>query len=547
MIKHNYKYWHQMFNPRQLLCLSTLLKAIGEEEDQVIKEMLLSGFYSTLESNNVFCRYTIGGGNKSQGIVSRHDFQPKSSFTENNPWGCYYGHSTFSNNFGKILKGKEFCYKPYDRRFVTKNININEYRNELITRNNGTEILCRNSTVSIPKHTSFVITDPPYAGNVNYSELADFFYVWLRLLLANKYPQFAPEMTPKADEIIENPTRGKTTKDYEEGLTSVWKRCFENLADNGLMVFTFHHAKGSAWEALLESVCNAGFEIEAIYPIHGESESSLHLQDKQAISYDLIHVCKKRTYIESAKKRSWATVRQEIRKKAKEEIRLIEAGRYGKEKLSSADINIILIGKCLELYSKHYGAIVDYKEDLVPLKDALSAIKMMVVLLVSTEHPLPSELEHIDPVSYVYLTCLCDRKEVKSDEVHKATRAILEINDLLKAGIMRKGRAKRGRTYEVKHPDERYKDLQELFRKKTKNFSQMVLFPEMEEEKFDNVILVDILHYLMGLSNASEDLIPWFKEFGSVMPQLRVSFEYLRKRNPTFQEPIDRILKLIEI
>lgn len=119
-------------------------------------------------------------------------------------------------------------------------------------------------------------------------------------------------------------------------------------------------AEGSAWESLLESLCNAGFVIEAIYPIHGESESSLHLQDKQSISYDLIHGCKKRNGNGETKKRSWAGVRQEIRKRAREEIQMIEAGRYGNEKLSPADLNIILIGKCLELYSKHYGAIVDH-------------------------------------------------------------------------------------------------------------------------------------------------------------------------------------------
>ena len=77
LIAHHYIYWHQMFNPRQLLCLSTLLKTIAEEEDQTLKEMLLSGFYSTLESNNTFCRYTISGGNKSQG--EHYQFVNKSS------------------------------------------------------------------------------------------------------------------------------------------------------------------------------------------------------------------------------------------------------------------------------------------------------------------------------------------------------------------------------------------------------------------------------------------------------------------------------------
>jgi hypothetical protein len=160
---------------------------------------------------------------------------------------------------------------------------------------------------------------------------------------------------------------------------------------------------------------------------------------------------------------------------------------------------------------------------------------------------LPSELEHIDPISYVYLTCLCDRMEIQSDEVHKSTRGILEIDTLMKAGIMRKGRAKRGRTYEVKNPDERYKDLSELFGKKSRLFDQTVLFPEMEEEKFDNVALVNVIHYLMGLANASENLVPWINEFRPVIPQVRVALEYLKGRNPTFHEPISKILSLIEV
>ncbi len=546
LIAHHFIYWHQMFNPRQLLCLSTLLKAIDEEEDQVLKEMMLSAFYSALESNNMFCRYTISGGHKSQGIFSRHDYQPKLSFTENNPWGCDYGHSTYTSNFEKILKGKEFCLNPYDRK-SDENKLISEFRSEKIQIDNKSQIICKNSSLTSENSIDIVITDPPYAGNVNYSELADFFYVWLRLILSKTYSHFAPEVTPKVDEIIENPTRGKSAEDFKEGLTEVWKKCYESLNDGGLMAFTFHHAEGSTWETLLESICNAGFVLEAVYPIHGEAESSLHLQNKQAISYDLIHVCRKREVNGNSKKRSWATVRQEIRKEARDEIKMIESGRYGSERLSEADMNIILIGKCLELYSKHYGSIIDYKDEAVPLKDALSSIKMMVVQLVSTQQPLPSELEHIDPISYIYLTCLCDRKEIKSDEVNKTVKGILEVSDLMKAGIMRKGRAKRGRTYEIKQPEERYKELQELFRKKKKNPDQKLLFAEMEEAVFDNVALVDILQYLMGLANTGENLVPWLNEFKSIMPQLRVAFEYLRERNPTFQEPINRVFSLVEV
>ena len=545
LIAHNYKYWHQMFNPRQLLCLSMLLKAIGEENDQALKEMLLTAFSNSLNDNNMFCRYAQPR-NHLVGVFARHDYQPKHDPLEGNVLGAKFGHGGFSGYWQNLLKGKEFCYSPFDRNIANGKFVFKE-SDEKIQISEASEITCENSQHLTKNEADLVITDPPYAGNVNYSELADFFYVWLRLILSRTYPHFAPEITPKAEEIIENPTRGKTTSDYQEDLTEVWRRCCENLKDDGLMVFTFHHREGRAWEALLDSLCTAGFVIEAIYPIHGESENSLHLMGKQSIAYDLIHVCKKRNGKSETRQRSWAGVREEIRKKARVEIKMIEAGRYGKEKLSPDDLNIILIGKCLELYSRHYGMIVDYKGDVVPLGQALTSIRMMVEQIVTTRQPLPSELEHIDPVTYIYLTCLCDRKEIKSDEVHKTTRGIMEPEVLIKAGVMRKGRAKRGRTYEVKLPVERYKDLTKLFKSKSKTLDQLSLFPELEEARFDNVALVDVLHYLMGLAEAGENLVPWLNEFKSIIPNIRVSFEYLLDKNPTFQSPINKVLRIIEV
>jgi putative DNA methylase len=191
--------------------------------------------------------------------------------------------------------------------------------------------------------------------------------------------------------------------------------------------------------------------------------------------------------------------------------------------------------------------IVDYKGDVVTLGEALTSIRMMVEQIVSTQQPLPSELEHVDPVSYIYLTCLCDRKEIKSDEVHKTTRGIMEPEVLIKAGVIRKGRAKRGRTYEVKLPVERYKDLTRLFKTKSKSLDQLLLFPELEEAKFDNVALIDVLHYLMGLAEAGENLVPWLNQFKPIIPNIRVSFEYLLDKNPTFQGPANKVLSIIEV
>ncbi len=69
----------------------------------------------------------------------------------------------------------------------------------------------------------------------------------------------------------------------------------------------------------------------------------------------------------------------------------------------------------------------------------------------------------------------------------------------------------------------------------------------MEEALFDEINLVDILHYLMGLADASEDLAPWINKFRPVIPQMRAAYEYLRDKNPTFQNPISNVLRFIEV
>jgi len=306
LLEHHYFYWHQMFNPRQLLCLSMLLKVIGEEEDHVLKEMLLSSFFNLLNNVSDFCSYRTSVLALRQ-VFARHDFAPKNVPCENNVWGSSLGMGSFSSMFDAVINGKIFNQKPSDRQIKenkSKNINSKEMIQGTLQ---NCDLKCTTSqNLRSSLKADLVITDPPYAGNVNYSELADYFYVWLRLILSRPYPHFAPEITPKAEEIIENPTRGKTATDYKEGLTEVWKKCYENLKDDGLMVFTFHHREGMAWESLLDSLCTAGFVIGAIYPIHGESESSLHLMGNKAIAYDLIHVCKKRNEQSEIRQRSWA-------------------------------------------------------------------------------------------------------------------------------------------------------------------------------------------------------------------------------------------------
>lgn len=557
LIAHHYAHWHQLFNPRQLLAASTVLQGIVSESDRLLRDLLLCAFSNMLEANNVFTRNRPArnspGGTAAAGIFSRHDYQPKATFSEQNVWGGISGSNTILNRMRMLYEGLRYAASPWDtklrgdsvrRERITSTENISHGGEAMLLSGDSSELLG-----SDIKPCHFVVTDPPYADNVNYAELADFFYVWLRLVLASEVPAFTPEYTPKAQEIITNRTRGFSDDDFRRGLQTVFHLGGQGLSADGLLVFTFHHAAGSTWEVLLQALCDGGWAIEAVYPIHAESEVSLHLMDKQAISYDLIHVCRKRgdAVVES---RSWAGIRQEVRRRARQEIETIERGRYGNEPLSPADVNIILIGKCLELYSRHYGHVLDHEGNNVPLHAALEAIRMEVDQLISTEQPLPSELADIDPVSYVYLVCLADKAfEIKGDELHKHTRGVIEPDKLLKAGLIIKGRTGRGRFFKIKSPAERFAEIQQRLDRESGQIQPAL--PGMEEVVAagpgGKTPFIDYVHFLIALVEGGENLRPWMERFRGHTPQIRAACEYLRDRQPRFADACTKILKFIEV
>jgi putative DNA methylase len=555
---HGFSRWHDLFNARQLLCLSTLLQAIEEEPVQVLREMLLSAFFQALRSNCLLSFYSQQGDKLEPGL-SRKDFAPPKSPLENSVWGTRYGRGTFSSIISRIIAGKAFCLAPTDRRFVERNakgkLTLEEVKsNERIIGTAENVQLHAHSSVDLGstalngEQVDLVITDPPYADNVNYSEVADFFYVWLRLALSKDYLSFAPEFTPKTEEIIAQETRGRSMEDFKEGLSRVFSESAKVLKNDGLLVFTFHHEANTAWESVLESLLIAGFAVEAVYPYESDARKAGSM-GAQKIAYDLIHVCKKRSTDATIPKRSWASIRQEIRRRAREELLAIELGRYGSQPLPEADVRLICIGKCLELYSAHYGQVLDHENIPLPLRTALQDISAIVDQLVTKDHPLPAELEALDALSYIWLKVLAQIKnEITVDIVSKALRGMqVSIEDLQNAGLIVRGRKERGRTYEVKQPAQRLGELLKQYQPGLKlRATQGELFTSEGGAIFYDITLVDLCHVVIGLADARESIVPWLERFAGLRSQLRAALRFVRNIRGDWKEPIDRVLALIE-
>ena len=222
-----------------------------------------------------------------------------------------------------------------------------------------------------------VITDPPFGGLLHYSELSDYFYVWLRLVLKSRYPDiFGPEFTPKAMEVVANKAREPEDADgfYQRLLTQCWQESHRILKAGGILAFTFHHSEDEPWVAVLESLFNAGFYLEATYPIRSDETKGEGEFGSRTIEYDIIHVCRKRT--EEPKPVSWGRMRREVMADVRQLQSMLE--NHAKEGLPEADIQVIRRGKALEYFSRHYGKVFIDEGRPISVKDALIGINQLI-------------------------------------------------------------------------------------------------------------------------------------------------------------------------
>ncbi|OBQ33026.1 MAG: DNA methylase, partial [Anabaena sp. CRKS33] len=165
-----------------------------------------------------------------------------------------------------------------------------------------------------------VITDPPYYATIQYAELSDFFYVWLKRTLGDIFPElFYLELTDKEREAVANPSRFRNmgispeelaNQDYEAKMSMAFAEYHRVLRDDGVMTVQFNHKDSGAWDVLAKSLIDAGFEITASWAVSTENPQNLHQAQKNAVSSTVLLVCRKRQ--PNAEQAWWDDVRIEV-------------------------------------------------------------------------------------------------------------------------------------------------------------------------------------------------------------------------------------------
>lgn len=305
-----YQYYRQMFNHRQLLALEISCSLIHQQQDQKIKNALATNLSDILRYQNMLCRYDTMAL-KSLDIFSVHGFpvglvQCESNFLGiiNHRKGINVGSGGWSNIIEKFYKAKAYCDAPFEISYRGERKVLINIPGEWIgdRRNNGVsseirkvELYCKDaSQIRLPVYSlDAVFTDPPYFGNVQYAELMDFCYVWLRRLIGVQNFAFANPTTRNLNELTGNVNMGRDLEHFTQGLVMVFERMNEALKPGSPLAFTYHHNTLEAYFPLAISLLDAGLTCSATLPCPAEMGASIHISGTGSSIIDTIFVCRR--------------------------------------------------------------------------------------------------------------------------------------------------------------------------------------------------------------------------------------------------------------
>lgn len=230
-------------------------------------------------------------------------------------------------------------------------------------------------------YNQFVVsTDPPYYDNIGYSDLSDYFYVWLRRSLLDIHPQVVCTMlTPKADELVANPYRhdGKVgaEKFFVDGFNAVFHRIRHDARPDAPMTVYYAYKQQDAkadgttstgWHTLLGGLITAGWEITATWPVRSELSNRMLSQGTNALASSIVLACRPRAEGAEATTRRAFVAR--LKSELPEALRTLMQGA-----IAPVDLAQAAIGPGISVFSR-YSRVREADGSDMNVKDALLLI-----------------------------------------------------------------------------------------------------------------------------------------------------------------------------
>lgn len=300
LIRKGVKSYIDLFSSRQLIYITAAKNALSKLNplERLNLGLLLS---TSLEFNSMLCGYK-GAEKRRPGAIrhvfSHHAYSFPSTALENNPVFPFKSSGNLLNLYNdRIQKARKWALNPVERVIkdgVIKTTIISGETDQgyeikgqealktgtrkfLLIHGSSTALDIKNNSVD------HVITDPPYYDSVQYSDLAAFFRVWLRLFL----PEYDGWDYDVLDSAVDSPNQGE--KKYEDILGDIYSECHRVLKkDHGKLIFTYHHWNPKGWAALTIALKRAGFVLADQYIVHSENPVSVHIRTLKALKHDSI-------------------------------------------------------------------------------------------------------------------------------------------------------------------------------------------------------------------------------------------------------------------
>ncbi|MCE9614802.1 MAG: DUF1156 domain-containing protein [Lentisphaerae bacterium] len=431
--------WTHMFSPRQLLGFGVLVeelqglraeivKAEGKELGEAVLHLLAFVVDKFANYNSVLSSWH-SSHSIMRSVFDRHDFAFKLTFAEMAPCGSGTGLAWAIDS--TVDAWAQIAKLPRSASAVPAKVTMGSAR----------------SLPDIKDATiTAVVVDPPYADNVQYSELADFFYVWLKRTQGHRRPAwFSSYLCDHSEEAVVNvarhrvgaekaaDARQKANKFYQNLMEDVFKEAHRILCDDGALTVMFTHKKQAAWEALFTSLVNANFTITATWPVKTESEHALNQAKKNAAQSTVILVARKRDdkaevgYFD-------AEMRREIRLTAQK-----TAERLMKEGLNPVDQLVGSFGPAMEVYSRHSEVRTD-TGDAVGVDRALDEASEAVADF-RIQQLAARGLQEVESEGRFYLLCwdVLQAAEFRFNEAHLLGKAVgMDVETMIYAGLVSK-------------------------------------------------------------------------------------------------------------
>ena len=383
---YGFKYWHELFTPRQLLALTTFSDLVPLACEQAKREALASGMPDDgkpLVANGTGATAYADAVAMYLGcVVSAVSDDLSSIVTWRTGHGTGATRSTFARQALPMVwdfaEANPFASAAGDLSSASDAV----ARVVALSPTNGSGRAYQADAVRSPKVGTCVgSTDPPYYDNIGYADLSDFFYVWLRRSLKSVFPDlFATLAVPKAEELVATPYRHGSKEKAEAFFVSGMTQAMHRLAEHTHPDFpvTIYYAfkqseneseagtASTGWETFLDAVIRAGFAISGTWPMRTERGARSIGIGTNALASSIVLVCRKR-----AADAPTATRREFVAAlKAELPIALAHLQRGN---IAPVDLAQAAIGPGMAVYT-HYAKVLDAEGKSLSVRGALALI-----------------------------------------------------------------------------------------------------------------------------------------------------------------------------